>query len=414
MSGATPSAAAGELGGPRIIRVLDALLHPAVQFRGSAKLALEGIDLRWLQEARAGDRAPPSALTLENVREDLFMHDLHTTGRDAHITDAALTSPRSVVVLLRNGLTVSDLQQRPLTHFCDAPAKAHEPVTRAAQHHYESRRRALLSTVRNEYRDLTLQVPLADIIEGLSELVRRRRIEAAQLARRAEVPADHQPWGMTAGARESSVRSPSFTPSPTRGPRPSSAAAEDRLAAEKARRQAESDKRMQRLQALHEAASERRTKATERAAEHAAEVVAEADKRRHVAEEHLQQLAVKRQIERQQHEEAEELKELRRRAVLAQSERVAERRHASLLQQREKRLERMDATRVAQSEEQQLRAARRALAGADKHFLGDRQRRAAEFQKLLTMATIADKTDRAERASVSLKHPGSRSASRLE
>lgn len=146
------------------VRVLDTLLHTPAPFRSSFDLNLQNIDLSWLWNYGNSERAPQSSLlTLETLREEPA-DDHHGSSR--HFT--VLNSPRSVIVMLQNGVTTSDLVRKPRAAFL-TPTNDDEAVAEAQYRHLEDRRRALLQTLRAEYRDICARIPLHELTLALNQ-----------------------------------------------------------------------------------------------------------------------------------------------------------------------------------------------------------------------------------------------------
>ena len=204
--------------------VIVNLLAPPPSFRHCITSSLANIDIGWLRRHRAGDR-PSANLTLETIRDDL-----NTNPSVAHAT--ALNSPRSVIVMMRNGVTVEDLQVAPLDAFVKkertvgfacvssslalgpgskrhaqqshditltpvfgkkdtAPdsminpataAAVEEEVARMAAKHVEDRRVELLASLRTEYRQQCREAPLLDVVDLVQrELARKEEERKARI-----------------------------------------------------------------------------------------------------------------------------------------------------------------------------------------------------------------------------------------
>ncbi|CUG81797.1 Hypothetical protein, putative, partial [Bodo saltans] len=138
------------------IKLLDTLLHPPPTYKNSFRLNLDGVDLSWMWHY-AADRAPPQLLTLETLRDDAPV----TTTRNTTIVN----SPRSVMVMLRNGVSAFELVRRPTSSFESAEVDADE--AHALSTHFEERRKAMLVTLRNDYRDVCSNVLLHEVVRGL-------------------------------------------------------------------------------------------------------------------------------------------------------------------------------------------------------------------------------------------------------
>ena len=163
---AAPHNVTSSLGGQKtlesreVAQTLVTLLDPPVQFRTSFQVDYNGIDLQWILNHKQGDR-PPSLVTLETVREDMLVNP---SARE----EAALSSPRSVVILLRNGLTVKDLQVKPVSAF-QGPGVSQEDALSNHRHH-EQRRKAVLASLREEYRDSTAFTTSGDVLDAVAQI----------------------------------------------------------------------------------------------------------------------------------------------------------------------------------------------------------------------------------------------------
>lgn len=144
-------------------RLLDTLLNPQPQFRTSFRLQLEGVDLCWMWSYTA-DRAPQSLLTLETFREDAV------SNVDGCVKSVVINSPRSTLVMLRNGVSVKEILPRTSQSFL-TPEVSDESAAVFFKH-FEDRRRALVTSLRQEYRDVCAAVSLHDLIPRV--LARRR------------------------------------------------------------------------------------------------------------------------------------------------------------------------------------------------------------------------------------------------
>lgn len=155
----TTSGSSGAHGDPlkstdMCVKLLDTLLHPPPSYKNSFRLNLDGIDLSWMWHY-AADRAPPQLLTLETLRDDANVSRSTTV----------INSPRSVMVMLRNGVSAFQLVQRSAASFERAdvdPDAAH-----AASVHFEERRKAMLSSLRGDYREVCSNVLLHEVVRGL-------------------------------------------------------------------------------------------------------------------------------------------------------------------------------------------------------------------------------------------------------
>lgn len=169
-------------------RMVNNILLPPASFKASVRPNLEYIDLRWISKYKSGDHVA-CGLTLDSMREDIF------TAPAANNT--ALNSPRSVIVLLRNGCTVEDLQVRPMEYFRSGKNKtstAHHSSSLAlgpssyssemndelallAHKHFEDRRSSLAAALRLEYHSLCREVSLLELLEEAFNLRNANRID---------------------------------------------------------------------------------------------------------------------------------------------------------------------------------------------------------------------------------------------
>ena len=139
-------------GSHEFLRLLFTLLDPPLKYKAQVDLDTRGIDLRWLKRFNSGDRLP-TLNTLETFRDD---------PGDV----PPINSPRSAVVILRNGTTVEDLQMKPPSAFRGVNVTPDDAEVMSA--HYEQRRTALLTSLREEYRELAHAMPLFDLLEDVS------------------------------------------------------------------------------------------------------------------------------------------------------------------------------------------------------------------------------------------------------
>lgn len=147
----------------QMLRMLFAIVDPPIEYRSQLDLNLRGIDLRWIAKYVPGDRTPVLQ-TLETLRDDAH------TGSHAM---PVLNSPRSVIVMLRNGVTVDDLQIWPLEKFCSPSISIEESQTRHL--HREERRLSLIAALREEYRETSSQLSLFDLLDEVTNFRHRRR-----------------------------------------------------------------------------------------------------------------------------------------------------------------------------------------------------------------------------------------------
>lgn len=197
---ANPATPAGRAQLHATLQTLFTLIEPPVAYRTAYHLDLTGIDLKWLTRYVSGDR-PPTLLTLETIREDMLIsaatqQQQHVGGGAAtaggrpshdHTHDVALNSPRSVVILLRNGITVQDVQIKPRGKTIvpavsstpgghqssrstspDSSAELAEHRRQLIERHEEERRKQLLQSLRQEYRDLCTTMPLFTLLDEIT------------------------------------------------------------------------------------------------------------------------------------------------------------------------------------------------------------------------------------------------------
>nr|CCC53611.1 conserved hypothetical protein [Trypanosoma vivax Y486] len=137
-------------------RLLRILLKPPNEFGESFKLDMRNIELRWMWS----NRVPKCFVSLQTWRGG--------DGDDGVENECSvINSPRSVLVLLRNGVTVADLKSGEV--FDDATLPI-EPETRTTirnlrRQHHAKKLDKLLAHLRSDYLSLCLTVSLSDILE---------------------------------------------------------------------------------------------------------------------------------------------------------------------------------------------------------------------------------------------------------
>eukprot|EP00672_Neobodo_designis_P015256 CAMPEP_0174845072 /NCGR_PEP_ID=MMETSP1114-20130205/11500_1 /TAXON_ID=312471 /ORGANISM="Neobodo designis, Strain CCAP 1951/1" /LENGTH=591 /DNA_ID=CAMNT_0016079319 /DNA_START=76 /DNA_END=1847 /DNA_ORIENTATION=+ len=323
-----------------VLRLLFTLLDPPMDFKSSVGVDLRGIDLRWLKGYDTGDRMP----TLNTIE----------TFRDDPGDVPPINSPRSAIVVLRNGVAAPDLQVRPVHEFRTLDTSEEEAESRCR--HHEERRAALLESLRDEYRELSATLPLFDLLD--------------------EVPAFRQgEWNTSAGKGRGADERRRFTEyaEGRRRERLEAAQREKLIKHEIAEK-----RRAAAAERFHSVIEERRraaagaTKAGTRGLsprsaaiaeeEHARKLAAQAEAKREMAERKRQQQAA--QHEQQQHEAKQralrnEHRMRKNRELLEQQQREQEAAQAARDEAARQRREAVERDR-AMRREQQLEASRRA------------------------------------------------------
>ena len=423
----------------RWTRVLDAIVHPPVQYRASLNvLGAEGWELNWLQTIGRTDRIP-SLQTLDTLRDSIYQHP----------KDIALNSPRSILVMLKNGLAVSDLRPRTRESFAnnDLPLKEQ---TIAFQHH-EQRRKAVIQSLKNEYRNMAMNLPIHDLIEGLVTL--RETREHSRLHPH-HPPSSMQPWSMsrtrTAAAslnsshhRTSPNRAAAATPqpeattgdgsfvlgrgnrSPVRGEennnntinRPHSSMAGNisnslrgfdmeaqfRRAEIQKQKEQEIIDRKRKEEDHAKLVALRRQETMEKIKDEAAKVREKAEERQRQLEAHVKEVEKNRLIQKRKIAEREKKRSEYRTVILEQAKKREEERKEKIVKKIEREEDALARTQTQKIASHKLENALRHQQLADRKFLSVRHRRAAEFKKLFTVAEIADKAERAENTSIHRK-----------
>lgn len=468
-----------------LLRVLFTILDPPVRFRSQIALDLRHIDLKWLRSYVSGDRTP-NLQTIETIREDMLL-----TGS----TDTALNSPRSVVVMFRNGVAVEDLQAQPASAF-DAKDAEESAVM---QQHHEQRRTALLASLREEYRDLSSNFPLFDLLDDMAnmrdgqpsnatvlkrqgeklrmaayankqrmvkqleyerelhqkaaEADRRRKrqeqeIEEKKEAMRRELVQKHEQSvarvreqkqlaeDAAASQRAASLRRKQRLEAEERerslhksqsdqqrlaetqhkAALKAHRIAQNREALQRQQEQMEEDRqrkeetvearrakvereraeRREQQQAKQDAAARAREQAKNKAQSVAESIRIEAEEKTRRAEERLQAFQAYKAKQQQQHLLEESHRRQRQREAISQAERMRNARKQELIDRQRATSEHLDhvhADRARSAAEEHLH---QQLQRDDKRFLVERQKRAMDFNKVMSIASITHKAERAE------------------
>eukprot|EP00906_Rhabdomonas_costata_P008326 RCo011866 len=150
------------------LSALHTLFNPSPEFAGKIKVPTLHISLGWLF------RKPPEPpegelLTLDNFPTDLFTSSSENSGKAIRRRRrrVLLNSPRSVITVLRNGVSLEDLQEHP-RHDVEvegALAGRAPHVIQMRYEHREARRQQLLAGLREQYHSISAQLSLGDVME---------------------------------------------------------------------------------------------------------------------------------------------------------------------------------------------------------------------------------------------------------
>ncbi|RNF14288.1 uncharacterized protein Tco025E_06021 [Trypanosoma conorhini] len=138
-------------------QLLRVLLCTPPEYSESFKLDLQNIDLRWMH----GSRYPGSFVTL---------HTWHPPEGDAKVT--SLNSPRSVIVMLQNGIVVNDLVPHTTIHddaLLPPDPEMRQLVKRMRMERQRRYREELLASLQERYVELCRGVNLAEVIKAFHE-----------------------------------------------------------------------------------------------------------------------------------------------------------------------------------------------------------------------------------------------------
>eukprot|EP00760_Papus_ankaliazontas_P015018 PhM_4_TR16238/c0_g1_i1/m.98605 len=149
----------------RDISALYSVVCPPVELMGAVNLSTKHMDLSWLKDQRQlMGITSGSALTLETLRDDLFtnpsLQEKRSHGGTREVT--LLNSPRSILVCLRNGVCVEDLQRRDRAHF-QGLGDARD-IVNLRYEHYEQRRADLMNELRDQYREIRGMLGWSEIV----------------------------------------------------------------------------------------------------------------------------------------------------------------------------------------------------------------------------------------------------------
>ncbi|RNF09507.1 hypothetical protein TraAM80_02116 [Trypanosoma rangeli] len=135
-------------------QLLRVLLCTPPEYSESFKLDLRNIDLRWMH----GSRYPSSFVTL---------HTWHPPENGASVP--SLNSPRSVIVMLQNGIAVDDLVPHTTIHdgaLLPTDPELRQLVKRMRIERKQRCRENLLQTLSEKYMELCRSVNLADVLKA--------------------------------------------------------------------------------------------------------------------------------------------------------------------------------------------------------------------------------------------------------
>ncbi|ESL11426.1 hypothetical protein TRSC58_00822 [Trypanosoma rangeli SC58] len=145
------------LSAERCAQLLRVLLCTPPEYSESFKLDLRNIDLRWMH----GSRYPNSFVTVNTW---------HPPENGASVP--SINSPRSVIVMLQNGIAVDDLMPHTTIHdgaFLPTDPELRQLVKRMRIERKQRCREQLLQTLSEKYMELCRTVNLAEVLKAFRE-----------------------------------------------------------------------------------------------------------------------------------------------------------------------------------------------------------------------------------------------------
>eukprot|EP00667_Euglena_gracilis_P002264 EG_transcript_2266 len=149
------------------LTALATLFKPPPDLNSKVRIPTEHYDLRWLFRPPRAPPPPAKRLTLLTLRVDLFATPAISAKDSLRVQRAVLlNSPRSVLVLLRNGVQVEALQRRTLEQYRQQ-GSLEGVIPEAVEKRFETlerKRQRLLAELVEEYKWQCEQLPLEDIV----------------------------------------------------------------------------------------------------------------------------------------------------------------------------------------------------------------------------------------------------------
>jgi hypothetical protein len=158
---------------------LRTVFFPSAKF--SSKMRVPNVDLHWLRpvmegtmnsEASAALLAQNATRTLATMELDLLQHDASQYGVGNPFTKTLINSPRSTLVLLRNGINAYDLLRRPPKFFAQPSDTVTPAVLEARQQRVDAERLGLVDSLRAAYDGMCIQFSL----ETVASILRPRTV----------------------------------------------------------------------------------------------------------------------------------------------------------------------------------------------------------------------------------------------
>ena len=153
------------------------------------EVSLEHIDVFWLRDVILQRRTMEEALPTASKTLMNFDVDILSNSSEHHSTDVVpfhsrlINSPRSAVVLLRNGVKIYDLLRRPPEYFVKPTENVSRHVVNLRHTAAERERVAVLSELRRQYEEIVNQFSTDDVIRIVMTTAASRSDEAQSAAR---------------------------------------------------------------------------------------------------------------------------------------------------------------------------------------------------------------------------------------
>jgi hypothetical protein len=159
---------------------LKAIFVPSTTFQ--SKIRVPNVDLAWLRPiaegefATVGDAAAhiqhQSTKNLRNMKYDCLASDWTPYGLGAPFQKTLITSPRSAIILLRNGTQAYDLLERPAKFYASPSDNVTAAVLHARRGRAEAERQGLVSSLLQAYDTLCAEYTA----EHVADILRPRTV----------------------------------------------------------------------------------------------------------------------------------------------------------------------------------------------------------------------------------------------